>query len=219
MTNINDEVRLREGDTDQTYSNLYVDEDRRLHLLDSDGNDTNLMDGYNHITRSISVPITGGFDYDTNPIPEISLYSTLPYLMSGARLNGSYSSGTYQGFFSCTVSLPQDYSSGGEFKIYAVSTGTGDVYLELAAIATRLGDSASASSFGIGTTTNFSTAGTNIVFALPSLDMGEHNLNKGDLMSFRVYRYATNAGDTNTSDLYIIGAELFYNAETPKRNY
>lgn len=221
MTNINDEIRIREGDTNQTYSKLYVNDDKELHFVDSDNNDSKvaLADGYNYITRSLGIPITGGFDYDASPAPAIEVYTALPYLLSGARLSGTYGGGTYQGIFSCGIPIPQDYHSGGQFKVYAVSRGTGSVHLEIAQGVIRPPDSASQGSFGGGMSGDFVVPAADILFSFPEQDLGEHNMQKGDIFFFRVYRYATDSGDTNTSDIYIVAAELTYKAEIPNKSF
>jgi hypothetical protein len=135
-------------------------------------------------------------------------------------LNGTYSGGgTYQGFFSCGIPIPQDYHSGGQFRVYAGSRGTGAVHLEIAQGVIRPPDSVTQSSFGNGMSGDFIIPGVDILFSFPDQDLGEHNIQKGDVFFFRVYRYATDTGDTNTSDIYIVAAELFYKAEIPNNDF
>jgi hypothetical protein len=43
MTTINDEIRIREGETNQTYGKLYVNDDKELRFVDSYGTDTSLL--------------------------------------------------------------------------------------------------------------------------------------------------------------------------------
>lgn len=174
-------------------------------------------DGYNYITRSVGLSIGGGvYDYDAGS-PGIVFKS--PFCLSGAKLEGTYSSGSYQGFYSAGISVPQDYHSGGQMRIFAVALGSGNVHLEITGGLIRVPDDVTQASFGTSLSGDFSVGGVNKMFAFPDLDFGDNNIQKGDLVFFRIYRFANDPGDTNSNDIYILGAELFYNAEIPKQSF
>lgn len=97
MTTINDELRLREGDTNQTYGKLHVDSEKDLHFVDSDGNDTNLTeDGYLKsvyvLDASVSKTSSDTFVEFTIPANTVQVGTVITVMAVGKVT--SYSSGT-----------------------------------------------------------------------------------------------------------------------------
>ena len=99
MTTINDEIRIREGDTDQTYSKLYVNNDKELLFKDSNNVETNLLwgqDGYIRqlytLSAAVSKSSSDTFVTYTIPANSLSVGSIITVLVSG-QVTG-YTSGS-----------------------------------------------------------------------------------------------------------------------------
>jgi hypothetical protein len=225
MSSICDDIRLAEGEN-QTFSKLYVDEDKDLIFLDSDNNETVLTDGYARSIKSVFIDGTSGaFDYDTTTAPSFKLINTY---WQCAALSGSYSSGVYQEFKTKPFLIPQDYHSGGRFKVYGfLDSCSGDVYIqEVTVVGIRVGDNTQSvtwwdSADGTLTITMTQEVLTTMCeFEVYKNFGGSAPIQAGDMVMVRIQRRAGHASDTASSgDLAIMGVEFFYNANIPKKTY
>ena len=184
------------------------------------------LDGYSVVEqKSIFIKCSSGtFEYNTAPIPD---FRRLNLYWNVASLDGSYSSGTYQSFYSDCFNIPLDYNSGGIFKIYGFLDSTsGAIYIsEGVLVATRIGSNSQTGTWytpgNISKTTNMDQ---DIVYNIYEINVTGSllggNIEPGDIVQFRIQRLAGNVNDTASSGyLGIIGAEFFYNANIPKKTY
>lgn len=208
--------------TESGFGKVYVDSESDLHYLDGYGNDTNLVDGYNTAIRSVFIDFSiGQLNCDTNPSFAIRF---LDYYWYCVAFDGTYSSGTYQEFYSKPAIIPQDYASGGLVKIYGfLDSCSGHVYLEgSTACATRIGYNPQTPNIWNGNVTHYTTdyIPQDTLVKICEYDITSGSIQPGDVFQVRVQRRAGNANDTASSGyLGIVGCEFIYNANIPKKTY
>jgi hypothetical protein len=219
-------ITIEEGSAPSTetgFGKVYVDSGSNLHYLDGYGNDTNLVDGYNIVIKSVFIDTTSGtFDYDTDPEPTFRDAGPSG-LFRCASLDGAYNSGIYQEFRFRPIQIPLDYESGGIIKIYAQLTDTsGDVMVKEISLASARNGLSLGPWYGVSSFDNVITMVEDVWTQIGELDLNHATTQpgSGDFVVCRVQRRAGDASDNASSGyLAILGAEFIYNANIPKKTY